>query len=93
MAHELIKSVYLTMMVHSVGESGSMGICDQLSCPPSVQHIGKLLIIWRKSEEKPNLPPKSQPPPQAASLDRAVRKEARASGQNLHCVDGYCVKA
>ena len=67
MAHELIK-------IRVFNE-----ICDQLSAA-SVQHIGKLLVIWRKSEEKAKLAAQKASRPKPSRLTKR-EEEARASGQ------------
>jgi len=67
-AHELIK---LRVFSDDRSERETLlgRICDELSCAP-VQHLGKLLILWRKREEpqavdaprtkRPAKPPKPQ---------------------------------
>jgi RNA-binding protein len=72
-AHELVK-LRVFSDDRSEREALLARICDELSCAP-VQHLGKLLILWRKREEpqaveapparrpsKPLRPPKKHAP-------------------------------
>ncbi|HMA32394.1 MAG TPA: YhbY family RNA-binding protein [Casimicrobiaceae bacterium] len=54
-------------------------ICDQLSCAP-VQHLGKLLILWRKREE--------EPPVAAAPAKRPARPGKSAKPQGRQAAGG-----
>jgi RNA-binding protein len=60
-AHELIK-LRVFSDERSEREALLGRICDQLSCAP-VQHLGKLLILWRKRKEEPPVaaPPAKRP--------------------------------
>jgi putative YhbY family RNA-binding protein len=62
-AHELIK-----IRVHSDSrterEAMLASIAESLACAP-VQHLGKLLIVWRENPEKPAAPPPLRPKPAA----------------------------
>jgi len=49
-AHELVK-LRVFSDDRSEREALLARICDELSCAP-VQHLGKLLILWRKREEQ-----------------------------------------
>jgi RNA-binding protein len=55
-AHELIK-VRVFSDDRGVREAMATSICDELACVP-VQHLGKLLIVWRPRPEEAPEPPK-----------------------------------
>ena len=78
MAHELIK-IRVFNDDRAQREVWLNEICDQLSAA-SVQHIGKLLVIWRKSEEKAKLAAQKASRPKPPRLTKR-EEEARASGQ------------
>lgn len=78
MAHELIK-IRVFNDDRAQREVWLNEICDQLSAA-SVQHIGKLLVIWRKSEEKAKLAAQKASRPKPSRLTKR-EEEARASGQ------------
>src|SRR5262245_50730062 len=50
LAHELIK-VRVLGDERAVRETLMARICDELACAP-VQHIGKLLVLWRPNPDK-----------------------------------------
>ncbi|MGE5089031.1 MAG: YhbY family RNA-binding protein, partial [Candidatus Levyibacteriota bacterium] len=60
-AHELIK-LRVFSDDRAAREALLARICDELSCAP-VQHLGKLLILWRRREEEPAVvaPPAKRP--------------------------------
>lgn len=72
-AHELIK-IRVYNDERAVREQFLATICDQLEAAP-VQHIGKLLIVWRSS---PELQAKL-----AAQQTRRPRKEARRTKRSF----------
>ena len=78
MAHELIK-IRVFNDDRDQREAWLGDICDQLSAAP-IQHIGKLLVIWRKSEEKTKLAAQKASKPKPQRLTKR-EEEARASGQ------------
>ncbi len=78
MAHELIK-IRVFNDDREQRETWLSEICDQLSAAP-IQHIGKLLVIWRKSEEKVKEAAKKASRPKPRRLTKR-EEEAQASGQ------------
>ncbi len=78
MAHELIK-IRVFNDDREQRETWLGEICDQLSAAP-IQHIGKLLVIWRKSEEKVKEAAKKASRPKPRRLTKR-EEEAQASGQ------------
>ncbi len=69
-SHELIK-IRVFSDERSVREEYMSTLCEQLDAAP-VQHIGKLLVVWRPSDEKEAAAKKTAPA-------RAKRKEIRRS--------------
>jgi putative YhbY family RNA-binding protein len=53
-------------------------ICDSLTAAP-IQHIGKMLVIWRKSEEKARAAAKKASKPKAPRLTKR-QEENKAAG-------------
>lgn len=78
MAHELIK-IRVFNDDREQRETWLNEICEQLSAAP-IQHIGKLLVIWRKSEEKVKEAAKKASRPKPRRLTKR-EEEAQASGQ------------
>ena len=78
MAHELIK-IRVFNDDRAQRETWLNEICEQLSAAP-IQHIGKLLVIWRKSEEKVKAAAKKASRPKPRRLTKR-EEEAQASGQ------------
>ena len=78
MAHELIK-IRVFNDDRDQREAWLNEICDQLAAAP-IQHIGKLLVVWRKSEEKTKLAAQKASRPKPPRLTKR-EEEARASGQ------------
>ena len=77
-AHELIKIRAFTDEREQ--RSGWFDdICNSLSAAP-VQHIGKMLVIWRKSEEKAKAAAKKASKPKPPRLTKR-QEEAKAAGQ------------
>jgi RNA-binding protein len=60
-AHELIK-IRVFSDDRGLRESQLATICDRLSAAP-VQHIGKLLVVWRPAEAEPGSPTRRRKPP------------------------------
>ena len=54
-------------------------ICNALAAAP-VQHIGKMLVIWRKSEEKAKAAAQKASKPKPPRITKR-QEEARAAGQ------------
>lgn len=82
-AHELIK-IRVLSDVRSDRDAFLERICDALGCAP-VQHLGKILIVWRrnpdlKSGEAGNAPRQraSRQRPQAAAAERRDESSARS---------------
>jgi RNA-binding protein len=72
-AHELIK-IRVFSDDRGGREAMSATICDALACAP-VQHLGKLLIVWRpRPEEAPALPKKRAKTARAKPALRGPRK-------------------
>ena len=78
MAHELIK-IRVFNDDRDQREAWLGDICDQLSAAP-IQHIGKLLVIWRISEKKASVAAQKASRPKPKRLTKR-EEEARASGQ------------
>jgi putative YhbY family RNA-binding protein len=74
-AHELIK-----IRVHSESRTERevmlASIGDALQCAP-VQHLGKLLIVWRENPDKAAAPPPVQPKPAARPGGNADARRRR----------------
>jgi len=86
LAHELIK-IRVFADQRADREALLQRICDELDAAP-VQHIGKLLIVWRKAvraEDPPETKPKrSARPGPGAKGTSAPRNAARKSPQARH---------
>ena len=70
LAHELIK-VRVFSDQRDARDAMLQRICAALDATP-VQHIGKLLVLWREGPEKP--PPATVPRPKEAPPTAAVRR-------------------
>ncbi len=77
-AHELIK-VRAFSDERELRSGWFDEICDRLAAAP-VQHIGKMLVIWRKSEEKAKAAAKKASKPKPPRLTKR-QEEAKAAGQ------------
>lgn len=74
-AHELIK-LRVFSDERSEREALLGRICDQLSCAP-VQHLGKLLILWRKRQEaQPVAAPPAKRPARPAKSPKPQGRQA-----------------
>ena len=74
-AHELVK-LRVFSDERSEREALLGRICDQLSCAP-VQHLGKLLILWRKrKEEQPVAAPPAKRPARSAKSPKPQARQA-----------------
>lgn len=75
-AHELIK-IRASTDERAVREAWFNEICDRLGAAP-VQHIGKMLVIWRENPDKkpPAPPPKRKGPrlTKAQEQEKAIRR-------------------
>lgn len=75
-AHELIK-IRASTDERAVREAWFNEICDRLDAAP-VQHIGKMLVIWRENPDKkpPAPPPKRKGPrlTKAQEQEKAIRR-------------------
>ncbi|MDR2016466.1 MAG: YhbY family RNA-binding protein [Burkholderiales bacterium] len=68
-AHELIK-VRIFNDDRAEREALQLTICDQLACAP-VQHVGKLIILWRPA------------PPKAEAAPKPVKRPAKKTAKTM----------
>jgi RNA-binding protein len=84
LAHELIK-VRVFNADRNAREAVFAQICAELDAAP-VQHIGKLLVLWRPAPRPSPVParakkPRGRPPRPAAVAPRALRRRAPPRGE------------
>jgi len=77
MAHELIK-VRVFDDDRAARDALLLSICAQLDAAP-VQHIGKLLIVWRPSPDKPKPVTEPSTQPQPGTPNARARQRPRSA--------------
>ncbi|MCL2872624.1 MAG: YhbY family RNA-binding protein [Betaproteobacteria bacterium] len=83
-SHELIK-VRIFNDDRAEREALQLAVCEQLACAP-VQHLGKLIVLWRPAPPKKKTAPK---PPAKRPAKKAAAKKALPGAINRH---GQAVK-
>ena len=77
LAHELVK-VRVFDDDRAARDALLLSICAELDAAP-VQHIGKLLVVWRPSPDKPKPVTEPSTPPQRGALKVRARQRPRTA--------------
>ncbi|MDR2244963.1 MAG: YhbY family RNA-binding protein [Burkholderiales bacterium] len=75
--HELIK-VRIFNNDRTERETLQLAICDRLTCAP-VQHLGKLIVLWRPAPPKAEAAPKPAKRPAKKTASKKAAKKAAAA--------------